>query len=79
MNLGELIEKLCIANIKLYNICDLQVAMSKNPADYTKEEIVQAMEKDIILCRERAQLKNTINTTMGFKGEEVKMYNPNNM
>lgn len=74
MNLGELVEKLAIANIKLYNLCDLKTDMSKNPADYTKEQLVTLMEQDIKLCKERAKLKNAINKTVGLDGDEIKRY-----
>lgn len=76
MNLGEMVEKLCIANIKLYNLCDLKTDMSKNPADYTKEQLVTLMEQDIQLCKERAKLKNIINKSVGIEGEEIKRYGP---
>ena len=60
MSLGELVEKLCIANIKLFNVCDKKADAAKNPSSYSKEEIVAIMKKDIELCKQRASLKNEI-------------------
>lgn len=74
MSLGELVEKLCIANIKLYNLCDLKAEMAKNPSSYTKEELACVMEQDIMLCKERARLKNEINKIAGLDVEEIKNY-----
>ncbi len=74
MNLGEAVEKLCIANIKLYNLCDLKASMASSPGDYTKEQLVRVMEQDIKLCEERARLKNAINKTVGIESEEIKRY-----
>ena len=75
MNLGEIIEKLCIANIKLYNICDKKAEAARNPGDFTKQELVEIMAQDIKLCRERANLKNAINKATGMDvSDEVKLY-----
>lgn len=73
-NIGELIEKLCIANIKLYMLCDKKVDMAADPLKYSKEEIAALLSKDIALCKERASLKSEINKILGAGGEEVKMY-----
>lgn len=80
--IGELIEKLCIANIKLFKVCDDKAKIADNPADFSKTEIVEVMRKDINLCKQRAQLKNAIDRTVAhsiMKGElsvieEVKQY-----
>lgn len=74
MNFGETVEKLCIANIKLFNLCDMKTKMAKNPGDFTKEELVRVMEQDISLCKERARLKNELNRLVGLEAEEVKRY-----
>lgn len=60
-NIGELVEKLAIANIKLFQVCDQKADMARNPADFSKEEMASVMAKDIELCKERARLKNEIN------------------
>ena len=76
MSLGELVEKLCISNIKLFGICDTKADMAKNPGDYSKEDMAAVMAKDIMLCKERAALKSEINKL--FYGdqaiEEIKNY-----
>ena len=80
--IGELIEKLCIANIKLFMICDDKAKMAAQPGNYSKTEMAEVMGKDIKLCRERARLKNAIDRTLSqsiMKGElsvieEVKQY-----
>ena len=74
-NLGELVEKLCIANIKLYNICEKKTQAAENPAGFSKDELIEIMRQDISLCRDRAALKNAINKTAGMNvAEEIKRY-----
>lgn len=73
-NIGELIDKLCICNNKLFEICNKKADAAKNPANYTKEELVGIVAKDIALCRERAGLKNEINKFFGVGSNEVKNY-----
>jgi len=69
-NIGELIEKLAIANIKLYEVCDL-----KAKADtMTAEQLREMARKDVALCQERARLKNELNRLLGGTGDEVKSY-----
>ncbi len=58
--IGELIEKLTIANIKLFGLCDKKANIAKNPGDYSKGEMAEVMRKDIELCKQRANLKNAI-------------------
>ncbi len=58
--IGQLIEELCIANIKLFNVCDTKAAIAANPGDYTKKDCVENARQDIALCKRRAQLKNAI-------------------
>lgn len=80
--IGELIEKLVIANLKLYDTCNDKAKAAKNPANFSKRELVEIMRKDIELCKQRAQLKNAIDRTLShsiMKGElsvseEVKQY-----
>lgn len=75
MNLGELVEKLAIANIKLFQLCDKKADAAKNPANYTKQELVDLCANDIALCKERARLKNAINKVAGVDiAEEIKGY-----
>ncbi len=74
-SLGELVEKLTIANIKLYNLCDRKALAANNPGDFSKEELAAIMRKDIELCKERALLKNAINKVAGIPStEEIKSY-----
>jgi len=73
-NIGELIEKLAIANIKLFNLCDLKAAMAKNPDSYTKQEMAEVFNKDVTLCNQRGALKNKINKFFGVQEAEVKSY-----
>ncbi len=80
--IGELIDKLCIVNIKLFGICNDKAKMAANPADYSKTEVVEVMRKDIELCKQRAKLKNAIDDALArsiMEGElsvveEVKQY-----
>lgn len=58
--IGELIEKLIIANVKLYNICDEKSRMADSPENYTKSDMARVMGADIELCKQRAALKRKI-------------------
>jgi len=58
--IGELIEKLTIANIKLYMLCDKKADMAKNPEAYTKKQMAEVMDADIQLCKQRGSLKKQI-------------------
>lgn len=60
-NLGELIEKLCIANIKLYEVCNKKANAAAHPEDYTKKEMAEIMAADIELCKQRGTYKSEIN------------------
>ena len=73
---GEMIEKLCIANIKLFNICDKKANIVKDPDSYSKEEIVRVLEMDIELCKTRGRLKSQIDSEiLGAEAiEEIKNY-----
>lgn len=64
MSIGQLIEDLCIANVKLYEICDMKKDIADNPENYTKRQMADVMAKDIQLCQRRAQLKTSIDRTL---------------
>lgn len=80
--IGELIEKLSIANIKLFKVCDDKAKIAASPGDFSKSEIVAVISKDINLCKQRAKLKNAIDQVInrsimdgGLSSvEEVKQY-----
>jgi len=82
MKIGQLIEELCIANIKLFNVCDKKAEIVKAPGDFTKSEIVENASRDVELCKQRAQLKTAIDRAIShaiIAGEvdvidEVKQY-----
>lgn len=74
MSPGEVVEKLCIANIKLFMLCDKKDAIVKNPGNYPKGELVKVMKQDVALCKERAHLKNQINKLFGNDIQEIKNY-----
>lgn len=69
-NIGELFEKLAIANIKLFEVCDQKT----RAASMTQEELQEMARKDVALCRERAALKTKINKLLGFDHTEIKSY-----
>jgi hypothetical protein len=74
-NVAELIEKLVTATIKLYKTCDAKALCAADPDKFTKEQIVQILNNDIELCRERANLKNAINKALGVGvTNEIKDY-----
>ena len=58
--IGQLIEELCVANIKLFNVCDKKAAIAASPAEFSKKDCVDNARADIALCKRRAQLKNAI-------------------
>ena len=80
--LGELIEKLCVANIKLYHICNTKADIASNPANYSKEQMVANAAADIELCKQRGAIKKAIDKSINdaiITGEtsiidEVKQY-----
>ena len=80
--IGQLIEELCVANIKLYMVCEKKINAVKNPGNYTKKDLLEIQEQDIALCRRRAQLKSKIDQAIAraiIEGEadtieEVKRY-----
>ncbi len=75
-NLGETMEKLCIANFKLYKLCDDKSDAAQYPNTFSPKEMEQMARKDIELCKERAALKSEINRMYkGWKSYvEVKDY-----
>lgn len=80
--IGQLIEELCIANIKLFNVCDRKAEIAMRPADFSKKDCVENARQDIALCKRRAQLKSAIDKALHdaiISGdtlviEEVKQY-----
>jgi len=57
MGLGELIERLAIANLKLFKEKDAQADKITSRTTFWYR---QSVERDVELCRERAKLKNAI-------------------
>lgn len=55
-NIGQLIEELCVANIKLYNVCNQKA----NCDNLNEKQLKILCKKDIELCKKRAFLKNAI-------------------
>lgn len=77
MLLGDAVDALSIVNSKLFELCSTKDSVSKNPADYTKEQLVDLIKKDVALCCERSKLRNILNKmTPGVTNivEEVKLY-----
>ena len=52
---GELVDRLCIVNIKLFKIKDIQA----NPLT-SKEMLADSAKKDVALCAERNRIKNAL-------------------
>jgi len=76
MGPGELIEKLCILNIKLFMACNAKADAVANPKAYSKEDLIRLMEKDIELCKGRGKLKSQIDKLIigDAAVEEIKNY-----
>ena len=80
--ISELIDRLSITNIKLFKVCDDKAKIAANPSAFSKDEVVEVVRKDIQLCKQRAKLKNAIDTALNetiMSGgtsvtEEVKQY-----
>lgn len=64
MNIAQLIEELCISNIKLFDVCNKKAAIASNPAGFSKEEAVETIGRDIELCKQRARIKTEINRVL---------------
>ena len=62
--IGELVEKLSIANIKLYEVCDKKADIAREPGSFSKQEIVDVLRRDIELCKQRAMLKKAIDNAV---------------
>lgn len=73
-SMGELVEKLAIANLKLFEVCSQKDELASGIL--SPEESVSLAKKDIELCRERAKLKSEINRAFYGRSaiEEVKNY-----
>lgn len=72
--IGELIEKLCIANLKLWAVCD-QKAAFVGAGEENAEKLRDLMKKDLDLCKLRAELRKEINARLGGpQGDNVKCY-----
>ena len=73
VDVADLIEKLVVANHKLFVGCDKKAAMADRPGDRSPEEIAENMRQDIALCNLRGSLKNQINQALGCT-QDVKIY-----
>ena len=62
--IGQLIEELCVANIKLFGVCNKKAEIARSPGEFTKKECVENARRDIELCKRRAQLKTTIDRAL---------------
>lgn len=78
--MAELIERLVVANIKLYHVCDQKAGIAKNgyvgssPMD--AQYMTSVAQADIALCRSRAAIRAELNQRLGcpVAGESVKAY-----
>ncbi len=69
--IGELIERLCIANLKLWAVCDKKA----NAANMSQEDLRVLVTDDLNLCKSRAAIRAEINRRLGTtSGETVKHY-----
>ncbi len=70
--IGELIERLCIANMKLWAVCDKKA----NAANMSQEDLRVLVADDLNLCKSRAAIRAEINKRLGgiVSGESVKSY-----
>lgn len=62
--IGNLIEQLSVANTKLFELCNKKHEITNSPENFSKEDMVALIEKDIELCKTRANLKNKIDETL---------------
>ena len=68
---GDIVERLAVANIKLYMVCEEKERLSKmkpsskEEASRLSEKMRIAMEQDVALCRLRGRLKNMLNQAVG--------------
>lgn len=72
-SMGELVEKLAIANLKLFEVCSEKDKLINNNSNI---DTTLLAKKDIELCKERAQLKSEINRAFYGRSaiEEIKNY-----
>ncbi len=69
--IGELIERLMIANMKLWAVCDKKA----NAANMSQEDLRVLVADDLNLCKSRAAIRAEINRRLGSaSGETVKHY-----
>ncbi len=70
--IGELIERLMIANMKLWAVCDKKA----NAANMSQEDLRVLVSDDLNLCKSRAAIRAEINKRLGgvVSGESVKSY-----
>ncbi len=70
--IGELIERLMIANMKLWAVCDKKA----NAANMTQEDLRVLVADDLNLCKSRAAIRAEINRRLGqpVSSETVKHY-----
>ena len=80
VDVADLVEKLGIANLKLYEVCNKKAELGRQPTPQSQletEVFAQAsaenMRQDVELCKLRASLKNQINAAFGFV-QDVKLY-----
>lgn len=74
MNIAEDIARLAIAECKLYHVCEKKALVASGKLNLTKEELEDLMRQDIDLCRQRGELKNSINKALGQNIQEIKRY-----
>jgi hypothetical protein len=72
---AELIERLIVANVKLYMVCDEKARLAADPGA-TKEALRANAAKDVALCKSRAAIRTDLNARLGGEasGESVKQY-----
>jgi hypothetical protein len=80
-DIGDLIEKLVTATVRLYMLCDRKAELAKPKTSMTLQESASRVEEmrklmadDIELCKTRAQLRGEINRALGGAGDSVKLY-----
>ncbi len=69
---AELIERLVVANLKLWAVCEAKA----KAAGMGVEELRELVEKDLALCKSRAAIRAELNWRLGQEasGESLKMY-----
>jgi hypothetical protein len=65
---GQYSEDLCIANLKLFKVCDLKDKIAKGEIECSNEQKELLLKQDIELCKTRAHLKSELDKIiMGYK------------